>query len=109
MGGPQGRSGQVRKTSPPSGFDPRDRPGGSQSLYRLRYPAYLDLSIEWEAVSPKEKEILLSSLNKMNINCNTPNTNVWIQLTALREMVGVKKSGEVCCRTKSYDIYECKK
>ena len=39
MGGPQGRSGQVRKISPPPGFDPPDRPARSQSLYRLSYPA----------------------------------------------------------------------
>ena len=38
LGGPQGRSGHVRKISPP----PRspDRPVLSQSLYRLSYPAH---------------------------------------------------------------------
>jgi len=36
LGGPQSRSGQVRKISPPP-----DRPARSQSLYRLRYPAHL--------------------------------------------------------------------
>ena len=40
LGGPQGRSGQVRKISPPPGFDPRTRPARSQSLYRLSYPAH---------------------------------------------------------------------
>ena len=35
--GPQGRSGRVRKTSPPPGFDPPSRPARSESLYRLRY------------------------------------------------------------------------
>ena len=39
LGGPQGRYGQVRKISPPQGFDPRDRPARSQSLYRLSYRA----------------------------------------------------------------------
>ena len=34
-GGPQGRSVEVRKISPPTGFD--DRPVSSESLYRLRY------------------------------------------------------------------------
>jgi len=29
LGGPQGRSGQVRKISPPPGFDPPDRPARS--------------------------------------------------------------------------------
>jgi hypothetical protein len=41
LGGPRGRSGQVRKISPPPGFDPLNRPARSQSLYRLRYPANL--------------------------------------------------------------------
>jgi len=35
-GGPQDRSGQVRKISPPLGFDHRT----VQSLYRLSYPAH---------------------------------------------------------------------
>ena len=34
LGGHQSRSGQVRKISPPPGFDPR-----GESLYRLRYPS----------------------------------------------------------------------
>ena len=34
---PQGRSGQVRKISPPTGIRSPDRPARSQSLYRLRY------------------------------------------------------------------------
>ena len=38
MGGPQGRSGQVRKISPPTGIRSPDRPALSESLYRLRYP-----------------------------------------------------------------------
>ena len=33
LGGPQGRSEQVREISPPPGFDPR-----TVQLYRLRYP-----------------------------------------------------------------------
>jgi len=40
LGGSQGRSGQVRRISPPSGFDPRTVPR-SQSLYWLRYPAHI--------------------------------------------------------------------
>jgi hypothetical protein len=35
LGGPQGRSGRVRKGSLPPGFD---RPARSESLYQLRYP-----------------------------------------------------------------------
>ena len=41
LGGPQGRSGQVRKVSPPPRFDPRHRPARNQSLYRLSYPAHM--------------------------------------------------------------------
>jgi len=36
LGGPEGRSGLVRKIFPPLGFDPRTVSG---SLYRLSYPA----------------------------------------------------------------------
>jgi len=38
LGGPQGRSGQVRKISPPIGIRSLDRPARRQSLYRLHYP-----------------------------------------------------------------------
>ena len=41
LGGPQGRSGQVRKISPPTGIRSPDRPACSQSLYRLRYLAHI--------------------------------------------------------------------
>jgi hypothetical protein len=41
LGEPQGRSGQVRKTSPPpTGIRSPDRPACSQSLYRLSYQAH---------------------------------------------------------------------
>ena len=44
---PQGRSGRVRKISPPPqpGFDPPDRSARSESLYRLSYRGPLMLSI----------------------------------------------------------------
>jgi hypothetical protein len=44
LGGPQGRSRQVRKTLAPTGIRSPDRPARSESLYRLSYPgphAYL--------------------------------------------------------------------
>ena len=40
LGGPQGRSGQVRKISPPTRIRSPDRPARSQSLYWLSYPAH---------------------------------------------------------------------
>jgi hypothetical protein len=39
LGGSQGRSGQMRKISPPTGIRFPDRPARSQSLYRLSYRA----------------------------------------------------------------------
>ena len=39
LSGPQCRSGQVRKISPPAGIRSPDRTTRSESLYRLRYPA----------------------------------------------------------------------
>jgi hypothetical protein len=38
LGGPQGRSGRVRKISPPTGIRYPDRPARSESLPRLSYP-----------------------------------------------------------------------
>jgi hypothetical protein len=40
LGGPQGRSGQAQKISPPTGIRSPNRPARSQSLYRLSYPAH---------------------------------------------------------------------
>jgi hypothetical protein len=40
LGGPQSRSGKVRKISPPTGIRSPDRPARSQSLYRLSYLAH---------------------------------------------------------------------
>ena len=44
LGGPQGRSGRVRKISPPTGIRSPDRPARSESLYRLSYPGHLEMS-----------------------------------------------------------------
>jgi 5-methylcytosine-specific restriction endonuclease McrA len=41
LGGPQGRSGRVRKISTSTGIRSPDRPARSQSLYRLSYLAYI--------------------------------------------------------------------
>ena len=38
LGGPQGRSRKPRKSRPPPGFDPRNRPARTEALYRLSYP-----------------------------------------------------------------------
>jgi len=39
LGGPQGRSGRVRKISPPTRIRSLDRPALSEMLYRLRNPS----------------------------------------------------------------------
>ena len=38
LGGPRGRSGRMRKISPPTGIRSTDRLARSESLYRLSYP-----------------------------------------------------------------------
>ena len=43
LGGPQGRSGRVRKISPPTGIRSPDRLARSESLYRLSYPGPLQI------------------------------------------------------------------
>ena len=50
LGGPQGRSGRVRKISPPTGIRSPDRPGRSESLYRLSYPGPYANQGEWQMV-----------------------------------------------------------
>jgi hypothetical protein len=61
LGGPQGRSGRVRKISPPPGFNhPNDQPV-AQSLYRLSYPAHL--------VNRYYSKYLSDYLTFCNVNC----------------------------------------
>jgi hypothetical protein len=45
LGGPQGRSGQVRKISPPTGFDPRTVQPVASRYTDWAIPAHLDSSI----------------------------------------------------------------
>jgi len=40
LGGPQSRSGEGRKISPPTGIWSPDRPARNESLYVLSYPAF---------------------------------------------------------------------
>jgi hypothetical protein len=53
LGGPQGRSGRVRKISPPPGIDPG--PSSPLSLYRLSYPAQTN-KYRWRKHRLKEKD-----------------------------------------------------
>ena len=45
LGGPQARSGQMRKNSPQPGIGSPDRPARNQSLYRLSYPGPIYLLV----------------------------------------------------------------
>jgi hypothetical protein len=60
LGGPQSRSGQVRKISPPTGIRSPDRPARNQSLCRLRYPVH--------------------TTGKSNINDGLPNVGIGIRI-----------------------------
>jgi len=40
LGGPQGRSGRVRKRSAPTSIGSPDHPARGESLYRLNYPGH---------------------------------------------------------------------
>jgi hypothetical protein len=52
LGGPQGRSGQVLKISPPTGIRSLDRPARSESLYRLSYLGPVRFTeTEWKSES----------------------------------------------------------
>jgi hypothetical protein len=51
LGGPQGRSGRVRKISPPTGIRSPDRPALSKSLYRLSYPGPSRLDVSEKKIS----------------------------------------------------------
>jgi len=49
LGGPQDRSGRVRKILPPTGIRSPDRPARSEPLYRLRYPGpHTTRCVFWE-------------------------------------------------------------
>ena len=45
LGEPQGRSGRLRKISPPTGIRSPDRPASSESLYRLSYRGPLKMHV----------------------------------------------------------------
>ena len=89
LGGPQGRSGQVRKISlpHPTGIRAPDRPARTQSLYRIRKPAHLPLLVEGNlnslpsvvdpemvAASPCESYCLFPTLKSVK-NYSRPSTN----------------------------------
>ena len=65
LGGPQDRSGRVRKTSPHNRFRSSDRPARNESLYRIRYPDLCKSRVhitrpysEWPVVTKENHEEL---------------------------------------------------
>jgi hypothetical protein len=62
LGGPQERSGRVRKISPKPGFDPRTVQPRSQSLYRLSYRAHNEHTSYIKIYFVKVKTALLTEL-----------------------------------------------
>ena len=60
LGRHQGRSGRVRKISPPTGIRSPDRPARSESLYRLRDPGLPALILQWLNLGRYTVEFLLS-------------------------------------------------
>jgi len=62
LGGPQGRSGKVRKISPPTGIRSPDRPARSQSLYRRHYPVHV------HTLGPLKLFFLRFKINVLTVN-----------------------------------------
>src|SRR5215472_14194103 len=63
LGGPQGRSGRVRKNLAPTGIRSPDRPAHSQSLYRLSYR------------SPVFGAVWITTVLLQQLYCNNNNNN----------------------------------
>ena len=61
LGGPQGRSGRVRKISPFTGIRFADRPARSESLYGLRYPGRLSYILHCKF--PANRNVLCSGIS----------------------------------------------
>jgi hypothetical protein len=87
LGGPQDRSGQMQKISPPTGIQSPDCPARSQSLYWLSYPAH--------------KVTTNRQLKSINYNFTHCFVRVWSFISSTN---GNKHSGSVM-RTEGYE--EC--
>jgi hypothetical protein len=59
LGGPQNRSGRVRKISTPNGGRSQDRPARSESLYRLPYPVPALTQVQLETSLPGNRNEVL--------------------------------------------------
>ena len=79
-GGPQGRSGQVRKISPTPGFDRRTFPARSKSLHRLSYPGPLLRGTTWNSKhirQPAKRMVLYSVPNLYSSTTSTERQSQW--------------------------------
>jgi hypothetical protein len=74
LGGPQGRSGQVRKILPHTGIRFPDRPARSESLYRLSYRAPHTII---------HKQIIINFVLLLHILTHVYLLNVIVQLNRL--------------------------
>ena len=78
LGGPQDRSGQVRKISPPNRIRYPDRPVRSQSLYRLRYPAHINEPNT--KIFLKMSDVVNKTLQRNSVSKNVRSTWVYLFL-----------------------------
>jgi hypothetical protein len=68
LGGPQGRSGQVRKISPPPGFDPRTvQPIASRYTDSATGPTINDLIIAKISLLTLTSEVMIHPLNDQDV------------------------------------------
>jgi hypothetical protein len=63
LGGPQGRSGRVRKISPRTGIRFPDTPARSESLYRHIYPGPCCSEVQKHITSNKENDVSSNTTN----------------------------------------------
>ena len=91
LGGPQGRSWQVRKVSPPTGIRSPDRLARSQSLYRLCYPAHsrvsgvtvLSVSLGECQYNAVNRPFLLASASRHFFTLFSLSWALWIKVVCL--------------------------
>jgi hypothetical protein len=69
LGGPQDRSGQVRKISPPTEIRSPDRPARSRSLYWLSYPAYKYIVIGQVILLENKVRLDTINIDNQSISC----------------------------------------
>ena len=77
LGEPQGRSGQVRKISPPTGIRFPARPARSQSLYPLSYPAHPTCNRVGKKTLESSKWFIVTYASELTGRIALVNMNIW--------------------------------